>query len=161
MTQSKSPKGIRAVAIFEASKAALVMLGGFGLLALVHRDVQNLAERFIERMHLNPAREYPHIFIEAASHVTDAHLWTMAWLAFVYTLIRAVEAYGLWHERRWAEWFALGSAAVYMPIEVYEIFHHITWVKVSILLMNGAVVAYMAYALYHSRKKASESSAAD
>ena len=142
--------GVRTVAVVEAAKALLVLLAGFGLLALIHRDVQDLAEKFVRHSHLNPAGKYPRIFLDAADRVTDARLWLYASLAALYSLVRSVEAYGLWNERRWAEWFALASSALYLPVEIYEMWHRFGWVKASIFLTNVAVVSYMAYALKHS-----------
>lgn len=153
MTHSNSRTGVRIVAVFEAAKAALVLLAGMGLLSLIHKDVQAVAERFVERFHMNPAHQYPRIFIEAASKVTDAKLWMMAWLALAYAVVRLVEAYGLWHNRRWAEWFALVSGGLYIPIELYEVFHHVTWVRVCVVVINTAIVAYMAWELKHSKAK--------
>src|SRR5438552_7475661 len=104
--------GVRAVALFEAAKGALVLAAGLGLLALIHRDVQAFAERLVRMSHLDPASHYPRIFIDAASHVTSARLWLFAAAAAIYALVRGVEAYGLWMERRWAEWFALISGSL-------------------------------------------------
>jgi uncharacterized membrane protein (DUF2068 family) len=140
-------RGIRAVALVEAAKAILVLLAGFGLLALIHRDVHALAEKLFEHMHLNPARRYPRIFIDAASKLTDARLWMMATFAFLYASFRAIEAYGLWRERAWAEWFALVTGAVYLPVELYELALGITWIKVGAIMVNIGIVAYMAYAI--------------
>ena len=145
--------GVRAVAIVEALKAALVLLAGGGLLALVHRDVQVLAEKFIRHSHLNPAGKYPRIFLDAAEQLTDARLWLFAGLALLYALVRAIEAYGLWNERRWAEWFALLSSGLYLPVEIYELWHRFGPVKLTIFLTNVGVVVYMAYALKHSREQ--------
>jgi uncharacterized membrane protein (DUF2068 family) len=145
--------GVRAVAIVEAGKAAVVLLAGFGLLALIHRDVQAIAERFVRHSHLNPAGKYPRIFLDAAERVTDANLWLFAALAALYALVRSIEAYGLWNERRWAEWFALASGAIYLPVEIYELGHKFGWVKFSIFLTNILVVLYMAYALKHSKEQ--------
>jgi uncharacterized membrane protein (DUF2068 family) len=142
--------GVRAIALFEAAKGALVLLAGLGLLALVHRDVQAFAERLVRVSHLDPASRYPRIFIDAASRVTDARLWLLAGAATAYALVRGVEAYGLWFERRWAEWFALVSAGLYVPVEVYELLHHASWAKATLLMTNVLVVAYLAYALMHS-----------
>jgi len=142
--------GVRAVAIVEGAKAALVLLAGFGLLSLIHRDVQEVAEKIIRHTHLDPASKYPHIFLDAADRVTDTQLWWFAALAALYAIIRSVEAYGLWNERRWAEWFALASSAIYLPVEIYELYHRFGWVKFSIFLTNIIVVFYMAYALRHS-----------
>ncbi|MEO6246240.1 MAG: DUF2127 domain-containing protein [Opitutaceae bacterium] len=36
-----------------------------------------------------------------------------------------------------------------MPVEIYELVRHATWLKVAILAANLAVVAYMAWALRH------------
>lgn len=145
--------GMRAVAVVEGAKAALVLLAGFGLLALVHRDVQALAEKFVRHSHLNPAGKYPRIFLDAADKVTDANLWLLAGLAALYSLVRAIEAYGLWFERRWAEWFALVSCALYLPVEIYEMWHRFGWIKAAVFLTNAAIVGYMAYALRHSAEQ--------
>ena len=69
---------MRVVAAFEAGKGALVLLAGLGLLSLIHRDIQAVAEHIVRMGHLNPASHYPRVFIEAASRVTDGYLWAMA-----------------------------------------------------------------------------------
>ena len=66
------------VALVEAAKGLLVLLAGFGLLALIHRDVQAVAERLVWHSHLNPAGKYPRIFLDAAQKMTDARLWLFA-----------------------------------------------------------------------------------
>lgn len=144
---------MRAVAIVEGAKAVLVLLVGFGLLSLIHRDVEELAERLVRHSHLDPASKYPRIFINAADRMTDARLWMFAGFAALYSLIRGIEAYGLWFERRWAEWFALLSSGLYLPIEIYEIFHRFTWFKMAVFGTNVGIVVYMAYALRHSREQ--------
>src|SRR5262249_35106129 len=98
----------------------------------------------------NPARHYPRIFIEAAGRLTDARLRVLALAAFGYSTIRFVEAYGLWHKRAWAEWFAIISGASYLPVEIYGLVHHPTPIKVGVLLTNLIVVGYMIFLRYYS-----------
>ena len=141
------------MAIVEGAKAALVLLAGFGLLALIHRDVQDIAERLVRHSHLDPAAKYPRIFLDAADRVTDKQLWFFAAMAALYAVIRSVEAYGLWYERRWAEWFAMVCGGVYIPVEIYEMWHRFTWIKAAVFLTNVAIVLYMAYALRHSAEQ--------
>jgi hypothetical protein len=62
---------LRTVAVFEATKGALVLLVGFGSLSLVHHDIQQAAEHLIAHTHLNPASRYPHIFIDVANQLKD------------------------------------------------------------------------------------------
>ena len=144
--------GLRAVAVYEAAKGALVLVAGFGLLSLIHRDAQYFAEQLVAHLHLNPAKGYPRIFIDATSKVTDAKLWILAGAALGYAAVRAVEAYGLWLGRRWAEWFAVASGALYVPAEVWEITRGVTPTKLLLLSLNVCIVAYLIYVLWRSRR---------
>ena len=146
-------RGVRLIAVFEALKGTLVLIAGFGLLSLVHHDLQATAERLVRQSHLNPARHYPRIFIEAASHTSDSRLRTLAALAFLYAVIRLIEAYGLWRMRVWAEWFAIIAGSIYLPLEVYEIFKRVTWTRAIVLLINLFIVAYLARVRLLSRDR--------
>lgn len=147
-------KGLRVVAAFEAFKGAIVLIVGFGLLSLLGRDQAAFAEHLVGRLHLNPAHHYPHIFIEAMSNMNNTHLVLLACLAALYSAIRFAEAYGLWRQRRWAEWLAALSGAIYVPVEIYEIFHRVSWFKIAALVVNLAIVAYMVWLLTESRRLA-------
>jgi uncharacterized membrane protein (DUF2068 family) len=147
-------RGVRIVAVFEALKGALVLTAGLGLLSLLHHDLQAVAERLVRHSHLNPARHYPRIFIEAASHTNDSRLLSLAALAFLYAAVRFVEAYGLWRMRVWAEWFAIIAGSVYLPVEVYEIFRRVTWMRGMVLLTNLLIVAYLVNVRLLSRRRA-------
>ncbi len=131
-----------------------MLIVGFGLLSLLGRDQAAFAEHLVARLHLNPAHHYPHIFIAAMSNVNNTHLVQLACLAALYSALRFAEAYGLWRQRRWAEWLAALSGAIYVPVEIYEIFQHATWLKFAALLINVVIVAYMVWLLTESRRLA-------
>lgn len=143
---------VRAVALLEATKGTLVFLAGFGALSLLHHDVQRIAGELIGHLHLNPAKRYPSIFLEAAGHLTDARLWLLAAMAAAYGLLRFMEAYGLWRGRPWAEWLAAGSGSIYIPFELYELFQGFTWLSVGALGVNLFVVGVMIIALVRGRR---------
>lgn len=134
---------IRAVSMFEAAKGTVVLLAGFGAPYLIHHDVQRIADQLVGHLHLNPAKHYPHIFLDTAAHVTDARLWLLTNLAVAYALVRFVEAYGLWRGRRWAEWFAAISGGIYIPFEIYELSKGITLLAFSALVVNLLIVGLM------------------
>jgi len=139
---------VRAVALFEAVKGTLVLLTGIGALSLVHRDTQRFAEQLVGHLHLNPAKHFPRIFIDAAANLTESRLLVLAILAATYGLVRFIEAYGLWRGRRWAEWFAAVSGMIYIPFELYELFQRIDLLSVCALAVNILVVGLMFNALY-------------
>lgn len=144
--------GLHIVALFEGAKGVLVLLTGFGLLTLIHKDVHQAAEQLVRHIHLNPARHYPGIFIDAATRVTDLQLWSIAFAAFLYAVIRLAEAYGLWMQRQWAEWFGLLTGAMYIPIELYEVTLGANWPKVTVLIVNAVIVLYLLFVLLSGRK---------
>jgi uncharacterized membrane protein (DUF2068 family) len=155
-TVTEIAAGVRAVALFEALKGTLVLLAGFGLLALVHRDLEDLAERLVRHSHLDPASHYPRVFVEAAAHTNDSRLRTLAALAFAYSAVRFVEAYGLWHMRAWAEWFAIASGCLYLPVELYELFERPTHLRGLVLFFNALIVAYLLYVRLSRTGRAAE-----
>lgn len=143
---------IRAVALFEAAKGLIVVVAGFGILALAGRDVEEMAENAVRHLHLNPASHYPQVFLDAVSRADDWGLWKLAAFAAVYATVRFVEAYGLWRERQWAEWFAAVSGAVYIPFEIRGVMHGHGATAVGALLLNIAIVCIMLFAIYRSRR---------
>jgi uncharacterized membrane protein (DUF2068 family) len=146
-------KGIRIVALFEGAKGLLVLLVGFGLLELIHKDLHSAAVQIVTHLHLNPARHYPMIFIDAVNHLTDGQLWAMALSALLYSVVRFAEAVGLWLQRQWAAWFGLLTGGIYIPVEMFELTRGITWPKVIVLSVNAVIVAYLAHVLYRSRQQ--------
>lgn len=136
-------RSLRLVALFEAGKGVLVLLTGFGLLAMLHRDVHQVAVELVQHFHLNPASHYPQIFLNLMDGVNDARLWGLSLAALAYAVVRIAEGVGLWRNRRWAEWFGTISGALYVPLEVYELFHGLTWLKLSLLAVNLLVVGYL------------------
>ena len=144
-TRRATVAGLRTVAVFEAAKGFLVMAAGVGLLSLLPHDLQRTAESIVRHLHLNPARHYPRVFIEAATRVTDTRLWLLACGAFAYAVVRGVEAYGLWRARAWAEWFAILSGAIYVPVEIYGLVRHASALKAVVLVINLGIVAYVSW----------------
>ena len=148
---SHQTTGLHIVALFEGAKGTQVLIAGFGLLALIHRDLHQAAEELVRRFHMNPAHHYPKIFIDATTHVTDARLWVLSASAILYATVRFIEAYGLWRRQPWAEWFAVLTGGMYIPIEMYELLKGVTWAKAVVLAVNTGIVGYLAYVLISSR----------
>ncbi len=140
-------RGLRVVAIFEGAKGLLVLVAGFGLLAFIHKDIHEAAVRLVEHIHLNPASHYPRIFLDLTERINDARLWGMAIAAAMYTVARFIEAVGLWLSKAWAQWFAILTGGMYIPIEIFEVAQRVTWPRVTVLIINLTVVSYLLFVL--------------
>jgi uncharacterized membrane protein (DUF2068 family) len=60
-----------------------------------------------------------------------------------YAVLEGVEAVGLWYARRWAEYLTFISTTVLLPLEIYEIAHRQSALKIIGFLINVAVVIYL------------------
>jgi uncharacterized membrane protein (DUF2068 family) len=143
--------GVRAVAVLEAAKGALVLAVGLGLLSLLHKDVEDAGERIVQHLHMNPARHYPQVFLKAAENLTDGRIMLLAAGAATYAVLRLVEAYGLWRDRRWAEWLSALSGGIYIPFEIVHLRHHPTGLSWGALVVNVLVVLLMCVVLWRSK----------
>jgi uncharacterized membrane protein (DUF2068 family) len=140
---AKVSVGLRTVAVFEAAKGAIVLPIGCGVLHLIHKNLDDIAERITEVLHINPEGKLSNLFVELANHTTDRTLWVLALGALVYAAVRLITAYGLWREREWAQWFELLSIALYLPPELYWLLRHPNWLKWGVLVTNLVIFVFM------------------
>lgn len=144
---------LQAVAGIEFFKGVFVVLMGICALLLVHKDAWLIAESLLALLHINTDRRSAQMFLDFADNVTDAKLWAAARIAFAYSALRFTEAYGLWRCRTWAEWVALVSGTLLLPLEVRELFRGVTLLRCGLLVGNIAVVLYMLYIILANRRE--------
>jgi uncharacterized membrane protein (DUF2068 family) len=63
-----------------------------------------------------------------------------------YGLLEGVEAIGLWFTKRWAEYLTFLATTILLPLEIYEIVHRQSALKIIGFIINVAVVIYLLFA---------------
>jgi uncharacterized membrane protein (DUF2068 family) len=137
--------------MFEFAKGALALAAGAGLLAFVHHDIRNVVTELLLHLHLDPARRIPGIFVLLADRVASVDMWLLAVGAALYAVVRIAEAYGLWRNRKWAQWLGAVSGAIYVPFEIYALTKGVSPLKLATLGINLLVVAVLSEALWRER----------
>jgi len=145
-------KGLRLIASIEMLKGTLVVLGTLALLRIVHRDVGEIAAALLDKFHVPPGASLATYVLQGADAVTPEKIKTLIGFAIVYSTIRFVEGYGLWLARVWAEWFAIISGTVYLPFEIFELIRRPNLLHLIVLLINVAIVVYMASLRLRSKR---------
>jgi len=139
---------LRGIATFELAKGLVVLLAAIGVLLLVQKeDPWDMADGLLRLLHISPDHHLAQVFLDWADSLTNARLYAVAAVAAAYSILRFLEAYGLWYARAWAEWIALISGALYLPFEIYNLAHRLSWIHVVVLAINLAIVLYMIYLL--------------
>jgi uncharacterized membrane protein (DUF2068 family) len=63
-----------------------------------------------------------------------------------YGVLEGVEAVGLWFTKRWAEYLTFLATTILLPLEIYELSHRVSPLKVIGFIINVAVVVYLLFA---------------
>jgi uncharacterized membrane protein (DUF2068 family) len=63
-----------------------------------------------------------------------------------YGALEGIEAVGLWFQKRWAEYLTFVATCVFLPLEVYEIVHKLSPLKILAFVVNVAIVVYLLFA---------------
>jgi uncharacterized membrane protein (DUF2068 family) len=65
--------------------------------------------------------------------------------SFAYFGLELVEAIGLWHERRWAEYLTAVAIAGLMPFEILALTQRVTVIRLGALVVNLAILIWLAW----------------
>jgi uncharacterized membrane protein (DUF2068 family) len=143
MHPDKKTLALRSIAAFEAAKGVIVLILAIGLLRLGHENLDAYIEHLMRVLHLSPVGRIATTLLRAANHTTPKGIWVIATAAMFYAAVRFTEAFGLWHDYDWAEWFAMLSGAMYLPWEALSLVQHPHPFKWVVLLANAGIVLFM------------------
>jgi len=73
------------------------------------------------------------------------HQTTLALVVIAYALVEGSEGVGLALRRRWAEYLIVIATGLLIPYEVWEVVHKLTLFRLGSLVLNVAIVVYLAY----------------
>lgn len=149
MSRHRWTIGLRAIAVVEVFKGGGVLLACV-MVATGHWTMTSLMERVTHYMHLRQDGRIGQFFNGTVAHLEPV---VLVWLAVAYMILRFVEAFGLWKERHWGEWLAVLSAGVYVPAEIYELCLHYSHLKVVVLSVNLAIIIFLVWVLWATRRR--------
>jgi uncharacterized membrane protein (DUF2068 family) len=141
------------IALFKLVKAALLIAVGVGALKLLHKDVAGAVEHWVELLRLDPNNHYIDTALEKASNLTPDKIKELGLGSMIYAGLFLTEGIGLWLEKNWAEWLTVIITSSLIPIELYGIYRNPTPVKIAVLLINVAIVAYLVYRIRQKRMR--------
>jgi uncharacterized membrane protein (DUF2068 family) len=143
----KQDRGLRLVALFKFFKATLLILVCLGALQLLDPDISANVQRWAAAFATSTDRRYLEQLLTRVVGLSPARLELVALGAFLYAGLFTVEGVGLWLKRRWAEYLTVIATASFLPLETLEVARHVTLPRVTALMANLLVVAYLIYRL--------------
>jgi uncharacterized membrane protein (DUF2068 family) len=137
----KRPFGLIAIVCYKSFIAALMMVTSIAIL-LAAKNYQGLDD-FSDDYVL----EGNGIIIEwLTEKVLNSGRKTLAFSgigAAIYSGVTAIEAIGLWYEKRWAHILVVGLVSFSIIPEIYELFRGVTPIKLVLFLVNITMLWYL------------------
>jgi uncharacterized membrane protein (DUF2068 family) len=93
-----------------------------------------------------PARDTGRGFIHELRRLFSVQHGTLTKIGLVvaaYAALEGAEAVGLWLSKRWAEYLTFIATTLLLPLEIYELTHKLSPLKILALVINVAVVIYL------------------
>ena len=108
-------------------------------------------EHWVEAMHMDPGNRHVAMLVSRLANLSPAQVKKLGLVGLLYAGLFLVEGTGLWLQRRWGEWATVVITGLLVPVEVYEIVRHPSGLKVVVLIVNVAVVAYLVHRIRSNR----------
>lgn len=141
--KDKGSVGLLLIALFKLFKCVLLVSVGVGALRLLHKDIGDTVQHWVNVLHVDPDNHFFHKIITKVLGVTPAQLKALSIGTFFYSALLLTEGVGLLMRKFWAEYFTVITTAVFIPLELYEIVKHVSVTKIIVLIVNVAIVMYL------------------
>lgn len=149
--RKKRNRWLELIAVYKLLQAALLVSVGVGALKLLHKDVADVLANLVTALHRNPEGRLVSFLLDKAALVDDHMLRRISLFMFGYAALGLLEGLGLMLEKVWAEYLTAIITASFLPLEIFELTHRVTTVRIGFLVANLAVLAYLVWHLIRRR----------
>jgi len=132
------------IGVFKLVKGLLLLAAGIGILKLMHKDIAAVVEHWINVLRVDPGNHYIHGLAVRALNLNNRKLEELSAGTFLYASLFLTEGTGLLLHKRWAQYFTMIVTGSLLPLEIYTFVHRVTVAKAIMIVVNAAVVAYLA-----------------
>jgi uncharacterized membrane protein (DUF2068 family) len=145
-------RGLLAIGLLKLVEAVFFFLVGIGAIHFIHHDLGDAATRLAERLRMDMDGRVMTWVLDHLDDVTSHRLKQIGVATFLYAGLRVTEGVGLVLEKTWAEYLTVGVTMSFLPWELYEICRRPDLVRIGLMVVNLAVLAYLIWWLKRNRR---------
>ncbi len=136
---------IKLIILDKVARAVLGILVGTGLLDLLHSSAPiQFLQMLASEIYFTAISRSLEMQLEKLANLPHGTLIRFAIGAYAYAALEFVEGVGLLKRRRWAEYLTLVATFIPIPfIEIPELAAKFTFIRLSALIINIAIVIYL------------------
>ncbi len=144
-------RGLLAIGLFKLAKAIFFFCIGVGALHMLHKDLEDEVMRLAVRFKFDPESRFVSLLLDKVDLIDAHRLRQISVATFGYSALALTEGVGLLLEKVWAEYLTLVLTLSFLPWELYELARKPDWFRLSLLLINLAVLWYLVWLLRRKR----------
>ena len=144
-SRSRGDAVLLVIALFKFVKGALLLALAFGALSLLHKDVASHVAHWLDQLRIDPDNRFVGTVLSKLQLIHTKELKELSALGAGYAALFLTEGTGLLLRKRWAEWLTIVATSSLMPLELYELIKEFTAIRLTVLLVNAAVVLFLIY----------------
>jgi uncharacterized membrane protein (DUF2068 family) len=139
------------IAAFKIIDGLVLLVVAIGALKFLDKGTAAEMFRWANAIRVDPGNRFFQLLLTRLSILNEKTLKELSVGTFFYSGLHFTEGFGLLFRKRWAEYFTIVITGSFIPLEAYEIIRRPTLAKGIVLILNLAVVAYLAMNLRQNR----------
>jgi len=151
---ARHDRGLLAIGIFKLVKSAFFFCLGVGAFKLLHKDLDDVAMRIAMILHRDPEGRFVSFLMEQADRIDAHRLREIGFATFAYSALALTEGIGLMREKVWAEYLTTILTVMFLPWELFELARQPNLMRLSLLIANLVVLAYLVWLLRRKKQPA-------
>jgi uncharacterized membrane protein (DUF2068 family) len=133
------------IGVFKLMKAAALLALGIGAIVAMPARISAALAKAVAWSGIFAGRETVWRLIDRVQEMSPAEARRFGLVGIAYAVVFLIEGVGLLLKRRWAEWLTVFVTTSFIPFEIYELVHRPGAGKVLTLVLNAAIVVYLAH----------------
>ena len=145
LRQPKRIKFLKLIAIFKILQGVLLLALGFSLFFLNSRTLwlEQISDWADEELLLHHSRTVSYLLSKLQDALAEGQLRVTGLLAFFYAAILFTEGFGVYFQKRWAEFLMVFATGALIPLEIRHIWNRPSVAAIIILVVNCFIVWFL------------------
>ena len=140
----KSPRFLQLIILYKSVIGLIEVFVATAFLRTPEKNLEVLLTRIAKGHNLDTGNRVMDFAIEQAGLLSYDLVMNITMIILLFGILNLIESYGLHMRRRWAEWLTIIGTSAMIPYELYELAKGFSSVKVWVLVINCAIVYYLA-----------------
>ncbi len=145
LSQPRRVRFLKLIAIFKILQGTLLLAAGFSLFFLNSRTLwlDQISEWADDELLLHHSRAVLYLLNKLQDVLAEGQLRATGLLAFFYAAVLFTEGFGVYFQKRWAEFLMVFATGALIPLEIRHIWYRPSAAAIITLVVNCFIVWFL------------------